>query len=153
MEVFFDKAKELFWVFFTALTSTLIPVRETLILLFISFAFNIIMGIIADVHINKEKFKISKAFSAVIQLTFYAACTVFLNYGATLIDEPSIGVTAVKWLTYIVVYFYLTNIFKNAKLIWPANPAIKFIYELLSTELFDRLKNMVGYKSKDNGNK
>ncbi|NCB25920.1 MAG: hypothetical protein EOM62_10680 [Bacteroidia bacterium] len=132
------------------MSSVLMPVRETLILLFVSFVFNIITGIITDVHVNKAKFNLKKAFNAVSQLTFYATCVVFLNYGTTLINEENIGIVAVKWLTYIVVYFYLTNIFKNARQLYPGNQAINFIYELLSTELFDRLKSMVGYKKGDN---
>ena len=150
MDLLFEKLKELFWVIVASLSSVLMPVKETLILLFISFVFNIITGIIADVHVNKANFNLKKAFNAVSQLTFYATCVVFLNYGASLIGEQQIGVVAVKWLTYIVVYFYLTNIFKNARLLYPTNPAINFIYELLSTELFDRLKNMIGYKKNSN---
>ena len=146
MDIFIEKIKELFWLVISALSSVLMPVKETLILLFITFVFNIITGIITDVHVNKAKFNLKKAFDAISQLTFYATCVVFLNYGASLINEQQIGVIAVKWLTYIVVYFYLTNIFKNAKQLYPKNQAISFIYELLSTELFDRLKNMVGFK-------
>lgn len=150
MDTFLLKIKELFWIIVASLSSVLMPVKETLILLFISFVFNIVTGIIADVHVNKANFNIKKAFNAISQLTFYATCVVFLKYGTTLIDEQQIGVIAVKWLTYIVVYFYLTNIFKNARLLFPTSPAVNFIYELLSTELFDRLKNMVGYKNSDN---
>lgn len=150
MEIFVERIKELFWLVVGALSSVLMPVRETLILLFVSFVFNIITGIITDVHVNKAKFNLKKAFNAVSQLTFYATCVVFLNYGTTLINEENIGIVAVKWLTYIVVYFYLTNIFKNARQLYPGNQAINFIYELLSTELFDRLKSMVGYKKGDN---
>ena len=154
MDTFLLKIKELFWIIVASLSSVLIPVKETLILLFISFIFNIITGIIADVHVNKASFNIKKAFNAISQLTFYATCVVFLNYGTTLIQEQQVGLVAVKWLTYIVVYFYLTNIFKNARLLYPTNQAINFIYELLSTELFDRLKTMVGYKRErgDKGN-
>ncbi len=150
MDIFLLKLKELFWIVIASLSSVLMPVKETLILLFISFIFNIITGIIADVHVNKASFNLKKAFNAISQLTFYATCVVFLDYGTTLINEHQIGVIAVKWLTYIVVYFYLTNIFKNARLLYPANAAVNFIYELLSTELFDRLKNMVGYKNNSN---
>ncbi len=146
MDLFVEKAKELFWAFITAMSSVLMPVKETLILLFISFVFNIITGIITDVHVNKAKFDLKKAFNAITQLTFYATCVVFLNYGSSLIEEKDIGLIAVKWLTYIVVYFYLTNIFKNARQVYPRSQAINFIYELLSTEIFDRLKNMVGTK-------
>lgn len=149
MEIFVERIKELFWLIIGAMSSVLMPVRETLILLFVSFVFNIITGIITDVHVNKAKFNLKKAFNAVSQLTFYATCVVFLNYGTTLINEENIGIVAVKWLTYIVVYFYLTNIFKNARQVYPKSQPINFIYELLSTELFDRLKNMVGYKKSD----
>ncbi len=148
MDIILERTKELFWLFVTALASVLTPVENTLKLLFIAFIFNIATGIITDVHVNKAKFQLKKAFNAITQLMFYAACVVFLDYGARLLSEPGIGITAVKWLTYVVVYFYLTNIFKNARLVYPKNPALNFIYELLSTEIFDRLKNMVGYKSR-----
>jgi hypothetical protein len=150
MDLFIEKVKELFWTLITALSSVLMPVKETLILLFISFVFNIITGIITDVHVNKANFDLKKAFNAITQLTFYATCVVFLNYGTSLINEQAIGIIAVKWLTYIVVYFYLTNIFKNARQVYPRSQAINFIYELLSTEIFDRLKNMVGTKKQSN---
>lgn len=145
---FFEKVKELFWVVITGLASVLTPVENTLKLLFIAFVFNIITGIITDVHVNKAKFQLKKAFNAITQLMFYAACVVFFDYGARLLNEPNIGITAVKWLSYIVVYFYLTNIFKNARLVYPKSFAINFVYELLSTEIFERLKNIVGYKGK-----
>ena len=148
MDIILERTKELFWLFVTALASVLTPVENTLKLLFIAFIFNIATGIITDVHVNKAKFQLKKAFNAITQLMFYVACVVFLDYGARLLSAPGIGITAVKWLTYVVVYFYLTNIFKNARLVYPKNPALNFIYELLSTEIFDRLKNMVGYKSR-----
>lgn len=148
MDLLIEKIKELYWLVATALLSVFTPVKNIIVLLLLAFIFNIMTGIIADVHVNKAKFNIKKAFNAITQLSFYAVCVVFLDYGSKLLEEPSIGVTAVKWLTYIVVYFYLANIFKNAKLIYPTSNAIKFIYELLSTEIFDRIKLMVGFKNK-----
>lgn len=140
------KFKELIWGVFTAIGSVLMPVRDILILLAMSFVFNIFTGIITDIHVNKARFSIKKAFNAITQLTFYATCVVFVDHGSKLIDEHQMGVTAVKWITIIVVYFYLTNIFKNAKQVYPNSQAINFIYEILSTEFFARLKNMIGIK-------
>lgn len=148
MDTLIDKTKELFWVLFAALVSVFSPVRNVLILLFIAFMFNILSGIIAGVNVNNEKFSMKKAFNAITQLLFYAACVIFLDYGARLIAEPEIGSLTIKWLTYIVVYFYLANIFRNAHIVYPKSQAISFIYELLSTEIFNRLKNYVGYKKK-----
>lgn len=150
MDIFFERIKDLFLLIITGIISVLCPVQNTLILLFLSFIFNIIIGILTDVHVNKAKFNIKKAFEAITQLMFYTACVVFFDYGARLLGNPGIGITAVKWLTYIVVYFYLTNIFKNAKQLYPRSQSILFIYELLSTQIFERLKNMVGYKTKKN---
>lgn len=141
-----DRLKELLWAMVTAFISVVSPVQNTLILLFMAFVFNIATGIIADVHVNKAKFNLKKAFNAVTQLTFYGACVVFLDYGTKLLEEPQIGIMAIKWLSYIVVYFYLTNIFKNAKMVYPQSQAITFIYEVLSTEIFDKLKSVIGFK-------
>ena len=147
MDIFLDRIKELYWLLLTALVSVFSTVKHALIFLLLAFAFNIVTGIITDVHVNKASFNIKKAFSAFSQLLFYAACVVFFDYGARLMGDAGIGVTAVRWLTYIVVYFYLTNIFRNARLVYPKSAAINFIYDLLSTEIFSRLKEMIGMKN------
>lgn len=145
-----ERFKELLWMVLTAIGSLLFPIREILILLSLGFVFNIATGIIADVNVNKQPFSIKKAFSAISQAAFFMSCVFFLDYGSKLLHDAHIGETSVKWLTLIVTYFYLVNIFRNAKLIFPKNQAIAFIYELLSTEIFSRLKQMVGYKTKRN---
>lgn len=147
MDIFMDRIKELYCLLLTALVSVFSPVKHALVFLMIAFMFNIINGIITDVHVNRAPFSLKKAFSAFSQLLFYAVCVVFLDHGARLMGDTEIGVTAVKWLTYIVVYFYLTNIFRNARLVYPKSAAIKFIYDLLSTEIFSRLKEMIGIRN------
>ncbi len=145
-----DSAKQAMWLIISTVVSIFAPVQNILILLFLAFLFNIITGIITDVHVNKKPFNIKKAFNALSQLLFYFACVIFIDYGANLLNDTNLGTMGVKWLTCIVVYFYLTNIFKNARLVYPENLAIGFIYELLSTEIFDRLKTMGGFKTKKN---
>lgn len=148
MEFIVERFKELFWVVITALGSILLPVKDILLLLSLGFLFNIITGIVADIHVNKAEFNFKKAFSAIIELTFFSACVLFIHHGCKLMAEPDMGAIAVKWLMFIVSYFYITNIFKNAKKIFPRNEAIAFIYEILSTEIFIRLKSMItGYRS------
>jgi hypothetical protein len=152
MNIIIERLKELYFIFLAALISAFTPVRNALILLMLAFVFNILVGIITDIHVNKAPFSLKKAFNAFTQLLFYAVCVVFLDYGARLMGDSDIGITAVKWLTYIVVYFYLTNIFRNAKLIYPRSAAIRFIYDLLSTEIFSRLKTMIGFNNNKNYN-
>lgn len=148
MEDLIERFKELIWVVITTIGSLLLPIREILILLSMGFVFNIVTGIVADIHVNRQQFSLKKAFSAISQLTFFMASVFFLDYGSKLLHDEQIGQTSVKWLTLIVSYFYMVNIFRNAKQIFPKNMAIAFIYELLSTEIFIRLKEMVGFKNK-----
>mgnify|MGYP000873564124 CR=1 FL=1 len=149
MEDFIDRVKELGYLIIAGIGSALMPVQDILILLSLGFVFNIFTGIVTDIHVNKARFDIKKAFNAITQLTFWATLVVFLDYGSRRMGEPQMGITAVKWVTMIVIYFYLTNIFKNARQVYPRSQAISFVYELLSTEIFSRLKNIVGFKKND----
>lgn len=114
----------------------------------VGFLFNFLMGMGADVSNQNDKddsFSIKKAAEGVKLLMFYAV-TIFCVYGMTYKDQ-NISETMIKWLTYIVDYFYLTNIFRNAKKIFPENRGIEFIYMFLSTEVFYKLKNVLGFKN------
>jgi hypothetical protein len=144
MEHITERIKDIILLIFAAIAGALAPVHDILQGLLWAFGFNIAMGIIADVHVNKAKFSMRKAFNAVAQVAFYAICAVFLNKEAVFLREPEMGETAIKWLTLIVLYFYLTNIFRNAHLIFPKSQSIALIYEVLSTEIFTRLKKMLG---------
>lgn len=44
-----------------------------------------------------------------------------------------------------VGYFYLTNIFRNAKLLFPNSKSVEFIYSFLSTEVLYKLKEYLGF--------
>ena len=59
------------------------------------------------------------------------------------------GTTMVTWLTYIVGYFYVTNIFRNAEIIFPRIKSIAFIYSFLSTEVIYKLKDFLGFKKEE----
>lgn len=148
-----ESSKEIMWLIVSAIVSVFAPVQNILLLLFWAFLFNIIVGIIADVNVNKKRFDLKKAFTAISQLLFYFACIIFLSHGAELLGDEKIGTLGVKWVTCIVSYFYLTNIFRNASQLFPKNEAVKFIYELLSTEIFNRLKEMLGFKTNGNDKK
>lgn len=146
MDYLIERVKEIFWLMMTALASVVAPVGDILVALFAAFVFNIFVGIATDVHVNRAKFDIKKAFNAISQLAFYGVSIIFLEFVTVRMNEPGLGATAIKWTSMIVVYFYFTNIFRNGQLLFPKSQAIKFIYELLSTEIFNRIKEMVGHK-------
>lgn len=142
-----EHAKPFLVMAFTAFCSVFTPIEDAIYILFLAFVFNVITGIAEDKIVKKQDFKIKKAFEAITQLFFYYAL-IFLIYTAGFkMNDEAVATTGVKWVTYVVVYFYLTNAVRNAKSIYPTNKALSFMYEVLSTAIFTRLKKMIGLTS------
>lgn len=131
----------------TAMCGIINDFQHAFIALFVGFIFNFIMGMGADIQFKnkrKESFSIKKATEGFKLFMFYII-TIFCIFGMTYRDVD-IANAIIKWLTYIVSYFYLTNIFRNAKKIFPENKGIAFIYLFLSTEVFYKLKKILGFR-------
>mgnify|MGYP000848542333 FL=1 len=125
---------------------------DAFLTLFVGFTLNILLGVGADVNINKKAFSLRKATDALLLLLFYFMLIIFIHValGRRYVDLAN---TMITWLTYIVGYFYLTNIFRNAKILFPTSKSIKFIYSFLSTEVMYKLKAYLGFhKYKNNNN-
>jgi len=125
----------------TFIVSIFSPIQDVLYVLGLSFLFNIITGIVTDVHVNGKKFNLKKAFDSIFQLTFYGALVFFIHNVAVNLGSHTMGDKGVKYITFIVVYFYLCNIIRNAGLVFPKNKAIVFLYEVMTTQIFTRLKS------------
>ena len=130
------------WITFLSVVSPIYPVFYAL---FIVWVINFFMGLGADVHNGKE-FNLNKAFDSVKQIGFIGIAALVIYFVPTLMNDEGVGQTGVKWLVYIVSYFFLTNAFRNATKIWPCNITFKFIYNLLSTQIFTQLKTYLGIK-------
>ena len=141
-----EEIKQALWIILAGIISMFTSIIGFMAFIVIGFIFNFYVGMRADKKLHNEGFNIEKAFKAIKHLGFYFATVVFLAIGAVLIKEESYGEFGAKWLTCVVVYFYITNVFRNASLMDPKNETIKFIYELLTTEIFGRLKTMIGMK-------
>ena len=118
---------------------------DAFLTLFVGFTLNILLGVGADVNINKKAFSLRKATDALLLLLFYFMLIIFIHValGRRYVDLAN---TMITWLTYIVGYFYLTNIFRNAKILFPTSKSIKFIYSFLSTEVMYKLKAYLGFR-------
>ena len=118
---------------------------DAFLTLFVGFTLNILLGVGADININKKAFSLRKATDALLLLIFYFTLIIFIHValGHRYVDLAN---TMITWLTYIVGYFYLTNIFRNAKVLFPTSKSIKFIYAFLSTEVMYKLKAYLGFR-------
>lgn len=120
--------------------------HDALLTLFVGFMFNILMGIGADVNILKHRFDMKKALQGLKLLLFYFTIIIFVSI-ALAHEYADEGDTIIRWLTYIVGYFYITNIFRNARIIFPKNKSVEFIYLFLSTEVILKLKEYLGFRN------
>lgn len=145
---FLIKLKSVIILVFTSLMSIYSQLEDVYFFLFIAFLVNILAGIVADVNANGKQFKINKAFEAFKHFGFYVFLVYFIFCLGVSIKDNNVRDIGVKWTTIIVAYFYLTNISRNVKLIFPNNEAIGFIYLILSTQIFSQLKSYLGINIK-----
>lgn len=144
-----ERLKPVLVIVLTWIATVFMPIKESLYILSLVSVINFFLGLGASIHVDKAQFSLKKAFDALAQLVVFGALAFLINSTFTSFEDADIAEEGVKWLTYIVVYFYGTNIFRNASLMWPNVKAFKFMYDILTTKIFDRLKEMVGFTKKD----
>ena len=141
-------AKNLLLLVFTTLAAIYVPLKEVFGILLFTFTANIFVGMYADVNANKNRFNIKKFFYAVKHFGFYIFLVVFVHKAGISLHDQEISEQGVKWVTIIVLYYYITNIVRNGTVIFPTNKAIEFMYLVLTTQIFNKLKEFFGFKVK-----
>lgn len=146
MEHIWNTLKPLVIAIVTWVCSMLSPVDDTMYLFMAAFIFNIIMGLVTAVNAKKERFSMKKFWEAFTQLIFYIAVVTFVYWAGKIQNDALFYETGTKWVTYVVLYAYALNIVKNGHILWPKNRAIFLLYKLLSTEVYQDLKTLIGIK-------
>jgi len=126
------------WVTVLSLVS---PIYYVFIALFVAWLFNFFMGMKTDKKVNGRDFSIKKAFDSIKQIGFLGMAALMVYFIPYLMGDKWLGIKGINAVTYIVFYFYLTNSFRNATLYWPNKKEIAFIYEVLTTQIFTRLRD------------
>ena len=129
---------------FTAVLSIITTAEGAFIALAFGFMLNFFIGMNADRIKHGKEFSLRKATEGIKLFMFYVIIVFFVF--AILYNKQEFANDVVNWLTYIVSYFYLTNIFRNAKTCFPESRSIDFIYKFLSTEVFAGMKQLLSKK-------
>ena len=143
-EELISTVKNIFIFALTALMGIITTAQGAIITLLFGFVFNFFIGMNADRVQHQKDFSMKKATESVKLFMFYII-TIFFIF-AVLHKNINFANDVVNWLTYIVCYFYATNIFRNAKICFPQSKSISFIYHLLSTEIFTCMKKLISQK-------
>ena len=140
----YDDFKPIMVVILAWICSILSPIKGAIYVLSFAFVLNFFLGLRESIKVDKSQFSLKKAFESLIQLTVYLALIFLINKTFSQFGDLGAAETGTKWATYIVVYFYCTNITRNAALLWPRLEVFSFLYDLLTTKIFDKLKNLIG---------
>ncbi|MCH3994164.1 MAG: hypothetical protein LKE54_03765 [Prevotella sp.] len=96
-----------------AVLAYLRPLEGELMSLFLIFFANFTAGYLSGMIANKEEFELKKAARCVGEATvFFVFCTSIYAIGKFKHEEAG-ALQCVSFVTYVIIYFYTTNILKN----------------------------------------
>ena len=141
---------KLAWLVFISVIS---PIRIAVWVLLVFFTVNFFVGYKSDIQINKRDFSLKKAFDGVKQLILYYALIFIVNMALGLYEETNLAESATKFMTWIVSYWYLVNILRNARDVFPGNETLKFLYDLLTVQVLEMLLARFGLRPQRQNNR
>ena len=114
----------------------LTPTKGFVLSLVIMFAFNIWAGMRADgVAITRCKnFSFSKFKNALAELFLYLVIIEVIFAIMTTAGDAAAAVIVIKSLTYVFMYVYLQNSFRNLIHTYPRNMALRIVYHVIRLE-------------------
>lgn len=116
------------------------PTKGFVMALIVMFAFNIWAGMRADgISIKRcHNFRFSKFKNALAELLLYLLIIETINIIMISVGDGDAALIIIKSLTYIFLYVYLQNAFKNLIIAYPKNVALRLVYHIIRLE-FTRL--------------
>lgn len=131
------------------------PIRNDIFGLVLLFTANFVVGLLADVC-NHREWSFRKAFCFFRDAGIYfamVACIYLLGYFK---GEERAAVHCVSFMIYVAIYFYGTNILRNARLITNEQSTLysvlNFLYYIFSLKVIERsgyLKDYINYEKRN----
>lgn len=114
----------------------LMPTKGFVLALVLTFAFNMWAGMRADgVSIARCKnFSFSKFKNALVEILLYLVIIEMVFAIMTSCGDSKAALVTAKSMTYVFIYVYLQNSFKNLVKAYPRKMALRVIYHLLRFE-------------------
>ena len=125
-----------------SLLAYLQPVYDELFVLLFVFFSDMFLAILTDLTVNRNSFKPKKFLTAFFYLAVYLGivASVFI-IGERMGDEQE-ALFVDKMITYVFIYFYSINIFKNLRMLIPNSKAIEFLDFTFGLEFTKRTPNL-----------
>lgn len=112
------------------------PTKGFVYALIVMFAFNIWAGMRADgvAIVRCKNFSFSKFKNALCELFLYLFIVEAIFFIMKKCGDEQAAIIVVKSLTYVFMYVYLQNAFRNLIIAYPRNLALRIIYHVIRLE-------------------
>lgn len=132
------------------------PIRNEIFGLVLLFAVNFLFGLLADLA-NHRDWSFKKAFRMFRDAAIFFVMVASIYFLGFLKGEEAATMQCISFLTYVAIYFYGTNILRNARMVTQEQSTLyrilDFLYYVCSLRVLERntlLKNYFDRYGKDN---
>lgn len=155
METLLSTFKAIIVVITSSILAYLTPVKDIMLCIMISFTANFLTGYIAGIVTQCEMFSLKKAKVAIYEAVVYLLLIAIIFTLGEKMGDKEWALKCLSIITYAWIYFYLVNILKNLKRLFPLSRGLAFVYYVVSLEFVKRfpyLKDFIdSEKNKENG--
>ena len=134
----------------------LIPIRNDIYGLVLLFTLNFVIGMLADVC-NRREWSFRKAFCFFRDAAIYFGMILSIYLLGCFKGEERAAMHCVSFMIYLAIYFYGTNILRNARMITDERSImfriLDFLYYLLSLRVIERNAVLKNYVEHEDGKK
>ena len=139
-----DRIRTLVQAVFLLVASVLQPLSTSFTVLFVMAVADVFGGVAGNVWTGREEFKFRKAFQAVGKISAYCVMVVLVHFCISSFGEGSLAETLVKFLTWTISCWYLSNILGNMCKAFPSSKGFLFLYLALSLKILPLMLHHMG---------
>ncbi|MBQ8271077.1 MAG: hypothetical protein IJZ22_07755 [Bacteroidaceae bacterium] len=143
-----DSLKYIFASLLANIAGLLFPIRNDIFGLVLLFSLNFIVGMFADLS-NHRDWSFKKAFCFFRDAAVYFAMVASMYLLGHLKGEEEAAVHCVSFMIYVAIYFYGTNILRNARMLTQEHSTLfrilDFLYYVLSFKVVGKYGCLKSY--------
>lgn len=126
----------------------LFPIRNDIYGLVLLFTVNFLVGMLADVC-NHREWSFRKAFGFFRDAAIYFVMVASIYLLGYFKGEEEVAVHCVSFMIYVAIYFYGTNILRNARMVTNERSTLfvvlDFLYYMLSLKMLGKNNSLMDY--------
>lgn len=149
MDVYIDKIRIIIQSIVIFIMAFLSPIQTAVEVLLVAATIDFVAGLAGNVWTGNERFRIGKAFGAIYKIIAYLLVVILAHFATDHMGEQDVAMLLVKYLTFLIIYWYMINILSNLRMAFPRSSGIAFLYLLLSLKVLPLILDKVGLGGSD----